>query len=101
MHTRTFLVGCSLLAASFSPALADSMTGSVRAWDSVARTITLDDQSQFANIAKDVAVPHDLKEGDEITVDYYADEDGIQAIHSIMLNREIAKRLPPPVEKRG
>jgi hypothetical protein len=100
MKTRAFFVGCCLLLASLGPALADSVTATITAWDATGRTITLEDQSQFAAIPKEVAVP-DLKAGDQVTVDYYADEDGVQAINSITLTKDVAKRLLPPTEKRG
>jgi len=101
MKTRALLVSVGLLAASFGPAIADNVTAAVDNWDAASRTLTLEDKSQFSNIAKEVAVP-DLKAGDQVTVDYYADEDGIQAINSITVNSEVAKRqLPPPAQKRG
>ena len=82
MKTRAFLVSLGLLAASFGPALADKVSATVEGWDATSRTLTLNDKSQFAAIPKDVAVP-ELKVGDMVTVDYYADEDGIQAINAI------------------
>lgn len=36
-----------------------------------------------------------------MTVDYYADEDGIQVINAITAQTDIAKRLVPPNGKRG
>jgi hypothetical protein len=97
MLTRALFVAAGLLAAS--PALADSVTAAVTDWNPATRTITLEDRSQFADIAATVAVPT-LKSGDEITVDYYADEDGVQAITAITVNKDIAKRLTPN-DKRG
>jgi hypothetical protein len=93
-------VSLGLLAASFSPALANSITATVDSWDASHRILTLDRRSQFADIPKEVAVP-DLTAGDRMTVDYYADEDGIQAINAITVNRDIAKRLSPPTQKGG
>jgi hypothetical protein len=100
MALRALLAGAGLLVASFSPALADQVTAIVTDWNATTRTITLDDQSQFANIAKEVAVP-DLKAGDEVTIIYQADEDGIQAINSVTLDKEMAKRVVPLPPKRG
>jgi hypothetical protein len=100
MKTRAFLVSLGLLAVSFGPALADNVSATVDGWDATTRTLTLDDKSQFADIPKEVAVP-DLKAGDRVTVDYYADEDGIQAINAITVNRDIAKRLLPQTQKGG
>ncbi len=100
MTTRALLIAGGLLVASFSPALADQVTATVIDWNAATRTITLDDQSQFANIAKTVTVP-DLKAGDEVTIKYQADEDGIQAINSITVDPEMAKRVAPSSQKRG
>jgi hypothetical protein len=100
MTIRALFVGTGLLVASFSPAFADQVTAIVTDWNATTRTITLDDQSQFANIAKEVAVP-DLKAGDEVTIKYQADEDGIQAIDSVTLDKEMAKRVVPLPPKRG
>jgi hypothetical protein len=100
MKTRAFLVSLGLLAASLGPALADNVSATVDNWNATTRTLTLDDKSQFADIPKEVAVP-DLKAGDRVTVDYYADEDGIQAINAITVNRDIAKRLLPQTQKGG
>jgi hypothetical protein len=100
MTLRALLVGAGLLVASFSPALADQVTAVVTDWNATTRTITLDDQSQFASIPNEVAVP-DLKAGDEVTIIYQADEDGIQAINSVTLDKEMAKRVVPLPPKRG
>jgi hypothetical protein len=100
MTTRALLVATGLLVASFSPDLADQVTATVTDWNATTRTITLDDQSQFANIAKDVVVP-DLKAGDEITIKYQGDEDGIQAIDSITVDTDVVKRVVPMLQKRG
>ncbi len=100
MKTRAFLVGLGLLTASVAPAFADNVTATVNGWDAISRTITLNDMSQFAEIPKEVAVPN-LKAGDLVTVDYYADEDGVQAIYAITVNRDTAKRLLPQTQKGG
>jgi len=95
-----FLLAAGLLAASIAPAFADSVSAVVSAWDPASRTITLEDRSQFAAIPETTSVAPSLKAGDQITVDYYADEDGIQAIEAITINKDIAKRLTPN-DKRG
>jgi predicted Zn-dependent protease len=100
MTTRALLVAAGLLAATLTPAFADSVTAVVADWDQVTRSITLEDRSQFADIPAEVTVPKELQTGQEITVDYYADEDGIQAINAITINRDVAKRLLPN-DKRG
>jgi hypothetical protein len=99
MTTRALLVAGGLLIASFSPALADSVTAGVISWDSAERTITLEDYSQFAAIPGTVAVP-DIKSGDVITVDYSALDNGYDTINSITVIKDIAKRLNPN-DKRG
>jgi hypothetical protein len=101
MTTRALLVAGGLLVASFSPALADSVTANVAEWNATTRTITLEDRSQFADIPKEVAVPPDLQAGDEVTVDYLAAEDGVEGYNSITVNRDVAKRLVPLPQKRG
>jgi len=101
MTARALFVAAGLLAASLTPALADSVTAIVTDWNQVTRTITLEDRSQFADIPKEVAVPQDLKAGDEVTVDYLAAEDGVEGYNSITINRDIAKRLVPLPAKRG
>jgi archaellum component FlaG (FlaF/FlaG flagellin family) len=100
MMTRAYFVAAGLLAASFTPAFADSVTAVVADWNQASRTITLEDKSQFADIPKEVAVPHDLKAGDEVTVDYLAAEDGVEGYTAITINKDIAKRLTPN-DKRG
>jgi hypothetical protein len=96
--TRALFVAAGLFAASLTPALADSVTAAAISWDAGQRTITLEDYSQFANIPATVAVP-DINEGDVITVDYSALDNGYDTINSIIVNRDIAKRILPP--KRG
>jgi hypothetical protein len=100
MMTRALFVAAGLFAAGFTPALADSVTAAVTEWNQAARTLTLEDRSQFADIPATVVVPPQLKAGDQITVDYYADEDGIQAINAITIEKDIARRLTPN-DKRG
>ncbi len=100
MNTRALLVSVGLLAASFGPAVADNVTSAVDAWDASSRTLTLQDKSQFVGIAGEIAVP-DLRAGDQVTIDYDATEDGVQAINSITVNRDIAKRQTAPTQKRG
>jgi hypothetical protein len=85
-NMRALLVAAGLLAASTVPAFADSVTANVKDWDSASRTITLQDNSQFADIAPTVTVPAALKSGDLVTVSYEVDWDGQQAINSITLD---------------
>jgi hypothetical protein len=98
MSARALLVAAGLLAASIGPALSDSVTATVTAWDAASRTITLEDQSQFASIPTTVQVP-DLNAGDQVTVDYIAYDNGVDTYNSITVIKDIAKRLVP--NKRG
>jgi len=102
MHVRTIAAAAGLLIGSLGPALSDNVTATVKAWDSANRTITLEDLSQFADIPAKVAVPVGLKAGDEVMVDFEASENGIEAINSVQLIMDVAKRqLPPSPQKRG
>ncbi len=99
MMTRALCVAAALLAASFTPSLADSVTAGVISWDGGQRTITLEDYSQFASIPDTVKVP-EIKPGDVITVDYSALDNGYDTINTITVNRDVAKRMVP-LPKRG
>lgn len=95
MTTRAILVATGLFVLSFSPAIADSIAANVTNWDSATRTITLEDGSMFKDIPATVTVPAELKSGDNVTVDYEGSENGIDAINSVTINKDIAKRLRP------
>ncbi len=87
MKMRVLLVAAGLLAASAAPVLADSVTAKVLNWDPSGRTITLQDNSQFMDIAPAVAVPADLTTGDRVTVSY-ADKpemDGVQTVTAVVI----------------
>jgi hypothetical protein len=96
MRTRALFVATGLLAASLTPALADSVTAYIDAWDPASRTITFDDQSQISNIPATVTIPAGLEVGVQVTVDYEGDENGITAINSVTINKNVAKKLPLP-----
>ena len=100
MIARAILVTGGLLSAGIGPALCDSVTATVLAWDSVSRTITLEDKSQFAAIPKTITVPNDLSTGDQVTVDYEAYDNGVASYNSVTIIKDIAKRLTPN-DKRG
>jgi predicted Zn-dependent protease len=100
MTARALFVAAGLLAASFTPTFADSVTAIVADWNATTRTITLEDRSQFADIPAEVKVPP-MQAGDEVTVDYLAAEDGVEGYNSITVNKDIAKRLVPLPDKRG
>jgi hypothetical protein len=95
MMTRAFLLAAGLTAASLSPALADSVTATVTAWDAASRTLTLEDQSQFAGIPTTITVPADIAPGDQVTVDYEALDNGVDTYNSVTVIKDIAKRLTP------
>jgi hypothetical protein len=102
MKTRALVVGCGLLLASLSPALADNITATVIDWNRANRTITLEDFSQFANLPKEVAVPDGLKASDRVSIDWDATEDGYATINSItVIDRDISRRLLPQPDKRS
>ncbi len=99
MSARALIIAAGFVALSFTPALSDSLTATVTNWDAASRTITLDDNSQVASIAKTVAVPN-LKQGDEVTVEFVGSENGFDSISSITIITDVAKRQVP-VPKRG
>ncbi len=100
MMTRAFLLAAGLLAASLTPALADSVTATVTAWDAASRTMTLEDMSQFVGIPAKITIPADLAPGDQVTVDYEAYDNGVASYNSVTVIKDIAKRLTPN-DKRG
>ncbi len=99
MSARALFLAAGFVAASFTPAFCDSVTATVTGWDAANRTITLEDNSQFAEIPTTVAVPV-LKQGDEVTVNFEASESGIEAINSVTVTTDVAKRQTP-LPKRG
>jgi len=100
MFARALLLTGGLFAASFSPALADSVTATVIDWNAASRTITLEDHSQFAEIPGKITIPADLAPGDQVTVDYEAYDNGVASYNSVTVIKDIAKRLTPN-DKRG
>jgi hypothetical protein len=101
MMTRALLVAGGLLMASIGSALADGFTATVIDWDTTTRTITFHDLSKLADIPPTVSVPAGLSIGDSVTVEYEGSENGIEAINSITINSDIAKRMVPQAGKRG
>jgi len=101
MTARVLLAAAGLLAAGLSPVFAESLTATVTAWEPATRTITLEDKSQFSNISSKVTVPPELKAGDEVTIEYQASDNGVDAINSITITKDIAKRLVPAAPKRS
>ena len=99
MSTRALLLAAGFVAASFTPAFCDSISAGVKNWDAADRTITLEDNSKVAEIAKTVVVPN-LNPGDFVTIDFNGSENGIDSINSITVETDIAKRMIP-MPKRG
>jgi hypothetical protein len=95
MSTRALLIAAGLLAASFTPALAESITANVANWDPANRTIVFEDRSALT-VPATTTVPADLGRGDQVTIDFDATEDGVQAVNSLTVIKDIAKRLLPP-----
>jgi hypothetical protein len=95
MIMRALLVAGGLLAAGIGPAVCDNVTATVTGWDTASRTITLEDMSQFAGIPAQIAVPADLAPGDQVTVDYEALDNGVDAYNSVTVIKDVAKRLTP------
>jgi hypothetical protein len=100
MTMRALSIAAGFFAASLTPALADSITAYVHEWDPANRVLTLEDKSQVANIAPTVTIPDGLKAGVQVTVDYQGDENGIVAVNSVTIIKDVAKKLPLPA-KRG
>lgn len=78
----------SALLSLSAPAFADSMTGTVAAFDRLAGIIVMTDKSIFSLDGAIVDIPPNLSAGDKITVDFEGDEDGISAINSIVILTE-------------
>jgi len=85
MSIRAIILAGGLLAASFSPALADSITATVTAWDSAERTLTLEDKTQLVHIPAKVVIPPGLKANDQVKIDFAGSENGVEDIESITL----------------
>jgi len=71
-----------------APALANSVTSTVTAYDRVAGVIVLADKSVFSLDTLTAEIPTTLSAGDRITVDFQGDEDGVTAIDGIMILSE-------------
>ena len=83
MSMRATLAAVALLAASFTPALADNVTATVTGWNENTRTLTLQDQSQFVDIPGKIAMPQGLKAGDRISIEFEGSENGVDDIISV------------------
>ena len=82
MRLLKLLALLAVLAAT--PAHADSTTGTVVAFDRVDLVLVLEDKTIWEIVPADLALPDDLKAGDEITIDFEsAGESGVGKINSI------------------
>lgn len=80
------IILAAALTVSAAAAAADSVTGTVLAFDRKANVLVLDDKSVFI-IPKDSAqAPEGLKAGDKVTIEYPSEgEDGYSRIDEIRL----------------
>jgi CxxC motif-containing protein len=82
MIMRVLITG-ALIAAASSIASADAVTAKVRAWNPVAKTLTLESLEVFPIDTTKVEVPTDLKQGDTVVIDNSSTEDGVTAVFSV------------------
>ncbi len=85
---RTALLTALITAATVAaaPVLADSVSGTVLAFDRKAGLIVLQDKSVFTLTATDAEAPEGLKAGDMVTISYESlGEDGYGVIDSIAI----------------
>ena len=79
---RHILLAATLLAATAAPALAETTTGTIVAYDRAASRIVLDDRTVW-RLGK-ALVPADLAAGDKVVIDYTAGGDeGIRSVESV------------------
>ena len=87
MSPHALFVAAGLLAASLTPAFADSVTAKVSTWDAASRTLTLEDQSQFVDIPGTISLPQDLAPGTSVTIQYQGSESGVDTIDSVTIGK--------------
>lgn len=92
MKLLSMLVAAGTLAAA-TTAYADTLTSRVLGWNPAKSTITFADRSQM-QVSPDL-VPGDLQPGDEVTVLFNSDEDGVNAIYKITINALAMPTMPP------
>jgi hypothetical protein len=89
MFMRALFV-TGLLVASLTPAVSDTITARIVAWDKATRSLTIDDKSQFKYIPQSVKFPDDLAIGDEVTIEYEGGEVGHDGVQSIVIAKKAA-----------
>ena len=79
---RHLVLTATLLSALAAPALAETTTGTVLAYDRAAGRLVLDDRTVWT-LGK-ALVPADLAAGDTVKIDYVAGgDDGIRSVSSV------------------
>lgn len=77
-------ISTAILCLSATPGLADSVTGTILAYDRLANVIILDDKTVWEIVPKDLPLPADLMKGDRIHIDFVTNGDsGVGKINSI------------------
>lgn len=89
MRLVSMIVGAGIIAAAATAAYADSLTSRVLEWNPAKSTITFADRTQM-QVSSDL-VPADLQPGDEVTVLFNSDEDGVSAVYGIVINKPISE----------
>jgi hypothetical protein len=81
---RKFCLAALVLLVTAVPALADSVKGSILAFDRVARVIVLDDKTVWPLGPAEIEMPGDLKAGDVIVIEFKSEGDsGLGKVISI------------------
>jgi len=89
MNRLLAAVAASAIALSAVPAFADSVTGTVVAYDRVAGRLVLSDNSVYLFDPAVVEMPDSLTAGDEVEIDFESsEEEGIEQINSITIVTE-------------
>jgi len=85
MRLVSMIVGAGMIAAAATAAYADSLTSRVLVWNPAKNTITFADRTQM-EVSSNL-VPEDLQPGDEVTVLFNSDENGVNAIYQIVISQ--------------
>ena len=89
MNKLLAAVAGSAIVLSAVPAIADSVTGTVVAYDRVANRLVLSDNSVYSFDPAGVEMPDSLTAGDEVEIDFESsEEEGIEQINSITIVTE-------------
>jgi len=93
MNVLTRIVASTAACASLSLTVAgtvkaDEVTGTVLAFDRVAKVLVLTDKTAYPLEVAISDIPATLSAGDQVTIDFKGDEDGISAINAITILAE-------------